>query len=726
MFLIGQLSTVSLRNISNHNKTSGMVSRASLSFLFIAILVVGTKQSNVKSWESILSSSGILVLKIRNAEHCRSCLIEIVGVDRITLVEATSHSYTYSIEGRITMLESFLRQCHGVNYCVIENRVRYYQRLSFVEYKINKLAMQIDSAVYKSLTLEREKQSDAYVHERCKTFFYKEMEAQYDRRNQCRVLDCRDQPQVIDPIIYSKFLFEKLLQITISTTGTEAHQNTLSYRKITGRCFHSSKASFQCEKCIAVHSTSFGLRIYTYKSYKKSLRTLFAFSTAHSQDTICDNCYRQYCPLMQWISEAACEKLDLIFPNDNRILYDVGTAAMKLYNKAYSTIDCMDPAHENSCGSISISQNIDFRVMMLHLDANSVSAQKIGRKKNLKVTPHETLILEQFLEASTISCAFVSTAQTARLLFLNCIINLAGNKGILLLSSVSVSNMILLYDSSVVPHDHFITCQNRDSAHLGEVILLLMDNSQCNDYRTQHKSNPIVYPELSMVKSILPQKKICLFILNTRKGEKMTKCDACLEALLRRNGDITRLIHEPRSQLWRIFNEQKTWSAIDQVLTRCVHKGPFKSMMLLPEMLCSEHEQYSPDMMAEGVRMNEKNMIEFDRLKVELWPHARIASNAHGNFDDRGVFMVEFEAVNTKDCVSCIVHKQEVFFVYAPPNYRFGYLWMTQSIPRILRMCISEQSCIRLASRKEGKQLDTRKGMTPWSSLELESLFGTK
>lgn len=177
--------------------------------------------------------------------------------------------------------------------------MKYYRRLSLVEYKINTLAMQIDSAVYKSLTLEREKLSDAYLHETYKTFFHKEMKAQYDRRHQCRVLDCRDQQQVIDPIIYSKFLFEKLLQITISTTGTEAHHNTLSYRKIIRRCLFSSRPSLQCEKCIAVHSTSFGFRIYTYKSYQSGLTTLFAFSTARSQDTIRKNCSRRYCPLMQ-------------------------------------------------------------------------------------------------------------------------------------------------------------------------------------------------------------------------------------------------------------------------------------------------------------------------------------------------------------------------------------------------------------------------------------------
>lgn len=251
---------------------------------------------------------------------------------------------------------------------------------------------------------------------------------------------------------------------------------------------------------------------------------MFAFSTARSQDTIRKNCSRRYCPLMQWISEAACEKLDHIFPNDNSILHDVGTAAMKFSNEAYSTTDCMDPAHENSCGSIFISQNIDFRVMMLQLDANSVSAQNIGRKRNLKMKPHMTLILEQFLELSKISCAFVSTVQTLRLRFLNCIVEkLAGNKGILLLSSVSVSNMILLYDSSVVPNVRLITCQNRDRTQLGKVIL--MDNSQCNDYRRQHKSNPIVYPELSMVTSILPEKRNLFVYLeySTRKKSERVR-----------------------------------------------------------------------------------------------------------------------------------------------------------------------------------------------------------
>lgn len=167
-----------------------------------------------------------------------------------------------------------------------------------------------------------------------------------------------------------------------------------------------------------------------------------------------------------------------------------------------------------------------------------------------------TLILEQFLELSKISCAFVSTVQTLRLRFLNCIVEkLAGNKGILLLSSVSVLNMILLYDSSVVPNVRLITCQNRDRTQLGKVIL--MDNSQCNDYRRQHKRNPIVYPELSMVTSILPEKKICLFISNTRQGKKVKECDACLEDLLHQNGDIMRMIYEARSQLWRISTSKR-------------------------------------------------------------------------------------------------------------------------------------------------------------------------
>lgn len=120
---------------------------------------------------------------------------------------------------------------------------------------------------------------------------------------------------------------------------------------------------------------------------------------------------------MRWISTAACEKLNRIFPNDKRILHEVGTAAMELYNKAYCATDCIDPANGNSCGIISSKPDIDFRLMMSQLDTNYVFKQDFSVKKTLEAKPHQTAILEQLLEVSTMSCAFVSTPQTKRLSF---------------------------------------------------------------------------------------------------------------------------------------------------------------------------------------------------------------------------------------------------------------------------------------------------------------------
>lgn len=134
---------------------------------------------------------------------------------------------------------------------------------------------------------------------------------------------------------------------------------------------------------------------------------------------------------------------------------------------------------------------------------------------------------------------------------------------------------------------------------------------------------------------MLPESKTCLFVSNSRQEKNRKDCQGCLDYLFHRFSDRMVLIHERRFYLWRIINKKKTWSAMDHFLKSCVRTGPCKSMMLLPEMICSEHEQYSRKMMTEGVRINEKDMILFDRLTVGLWPLARIALNVPENFDDR-------------------------------------------------------------------------------------------
>lgn len=84
------------------------------------------------------------------------------------------------------------------------------------------------------------------------------------------------------------------------------------------------------------------------------------------------------------------------------------------------------------------------------------------------------------------------------------------------------------------------------------------------------------------------------------------------------------LVHEVLFRIWRVISEQQTWSAIDQVLARCVRKGPCKSMLLLPEMVCSEHELFSREMMAEGVRSRQfKTLCELSCTKAGDLFHLR-------------------------------------------------------------------------------------------------------
>lgn len=61
-----------------------------------------------------------------------------------------------------------------------------------------------------------------------------------------------------------------------------------------------------------------------------------------------------------------------------------------------------------------------------------------------------------------------------------------------------------------------------------------------------------------------------------------------------------------------------------------------------------------------------------------------------------------------------------------PAKYRFGYLWMTQTNSRILGLCLTKESCIILSFFMNGKQLDIRKGMRPWTTLEAKYLFKTE
>lgn len=145
-------------------------------------------------------------------------------------------------------------------------------------------------------------------------------------------------------------------------------------------------------------------------------------------------------------------------------------------------------------------------------------------------------------------------------------------KGILLLGSVSITKMIILYNSAAVTGAGLMSCQTlRGKKNKAKVTLL--NRVQCDHYCSKLKVNPNVYPELSMFKNMVPGSKICLFFMNIRQENEVEKCESCLWQFLHHVSARTMLINKAGSFVWRIINEHKTWSAIDEVLTRCVHEG---------------------------------------------------------------------------------------------------------------------------------------------------------
>lgn len=77
--------------------------------------------------------------------------------------------------------------------------------------------------------------------------------------------------------------------------------------------------------------------------------------------------------------------------------------------------------------------------------------------------------------------------------------------------------------------------------------------------------------------------------------------------------------------------------------------------------------------------------------------------------------MVELEAIESEGCVSCMMLRTEVFFMYASKKTRSGYLWMTQVHADLLDVCISKKACTNLWYNEAGKKLVIPKDLSPWS-----------
>lgn len=111
-----------------------------------------------------------------------------------------------------------------------------------------------------------------------------------------------------------------------SIAPTIAHQYSPSLE----RCLYSYSRRFQCERCLALHSISLGVRAYSSLTVKRGLDFLSAFPSYHPPSIIQENCAEKYCTSVRSISSRACNNLDRIFSHDKIRLGDSGNSANSL------------------------------------------------------------------------------------------------------------------------------------------------------------------------------------------------------------------------------------------------------------------------------------------------------------------------------------------------------------------------------------------------------------
>lgn len=74
-----------------------------------------------------------------------------------------------------------------------------------------------------------------------------------------------------------------------------------------------------------------------------------------------------------------------------------------------------------------------------------------------------------------------------------------------------------------------------------------------------------------------------------------------------------------------------------------------------------------------------------------------------------------------------VVHSKSGRAINASINHRFGHLWMTQSDSKVFKIdiCISKQ-LHKFSISQRGKYLDNRRGMRPWTVMDMVSCFESK
>ncbi|CCI47964.1 unnamed protein product [Albugo candida] len=702
-----------------------MVRNSLLFVIVIEIMVIHTEAREVLLMRSLSSYSRLLAVTARNIKACHSCLIDKVGVERIHLVAINEDTLLYLIKSRNSITESFLFQCNNSGrFCQLQTQVEKFPPYSLIlwhnpvlEFAISIFSTHMDDTIPDTSPNKNvgKELSNLQSYRKIPSFlFFDDTQTMYHRRNNIAKTgnDQMEWNQIGNPTVLHE-------QLVSAAKDSIAPRPARQYSRPVERCFYSCSRTIKCERCLALHSISLGVRAYSFTTVKRGFEFVFAFPSFYTPSRIQNNCAEKYCISLNSLSSTTCNNLDRIFPQDKKTLRHLGNLANRVENK----IAMAKP--DQFQGFVSSQEDLYFRHLLSEPDTGVDSEIKPSNfAKHVKLR-EEIQAIEEFLDQTKITCLRIETDQKFRLRFMHCLIKSVGDKTkVILIRSTSLTQQVIFLESTLVTADFGKYCKEDYS---GSSITAANDpHSFCEYYRTKYKINVYLYPELSTLAKAKPQREPCILVSHQTACQK--RCGECVKTCLNAIHKGWKSIQLTYSSLFWGPIEQNTWTMVDTVLLQCVKQSFCSRIQLLPAMVCKKHEeitrlhtnwQRDTDCLANCTVRNARAMSKFDTETDKVWPSDDHAFSGPASFLDRTAFMVAYNANIPKECVRCLIIRTEVFFFYESEGERFGYVWMRPTFADLLKPCVSKSSCTELWFAENFEHLAISDYMRPWSVLDI-------
>ncbi|CCI11381.1 unnamed protein product [Albugo candida] len=660
-----------------------------IAFCVTTFILLVTKSSS-QTWEASYYETGLLIVADVPLKDCHTCLIQMAGVHRLILVKEFSGTRTYLVKGRAATLDLISVQCIDMKLCQLQTDISQFQtwtepfhKVSVIEYSISVLSTQMEIKVSNTAHTDTPHVISPILQSyKGITVFFSDVKS-FASHNVYTLAKSEKIPSKKTVTETSNLGSEWRKQMVKGSPGMSPHRPGQSSHP---RCFVCLSCSFQCERCLSLHSTSFGIRTYYVKFQACTMHTIYAFASIYDLVTIDLYCGINFCPTMESLSDKACSTIDYIFSTHKKALNVAGASITEEFAKFYRNDEVTRAnankryqSQLNDRSLLSSMEDIWFINYMSGLDALDVRRTEISTPFYSK--SKLSMQVENVLMRGIKDCAHLHTSPNSRAKCISCMLLVI--KTGMLVSTISQTEVMVFFQKTDLSAT--VDCVRKKAC----LQIKTQHPTSCHTHRTYHRVNPNVYPELSIFKNLILERPI-LCATGFQEEDSPAGVRNILIVVVINNG------------------KQRTWA-----------------VQLFPEMICSEHEQYK-ESTESGDRLTDdtREQLRMGKDKILLWPPINNVGHGGTIVDERAVFMVEFEAKRPELCIRCMVSRTEVFFFSVVYHNQFGYFWMTQNYKGVLEYCLENKLCTNLwYSAKSSNLVIRRSGLRPLCNGDLDLLF---